>query len=113
LLTQRATTGHWAAMWELPSVESESPLNDGDLLARLSIPVAKLRFVESFTHLLSHREIRFRIYRGTTRQRRGAWRTPEEIDDVAMSSAMRRAIQRRIAIQDEASRGSSVVSASS
>ena len=81
-------------MWELPSVESPTVLSDAKLLEKLPFQVTNLQLVEEFTHLLTHREVRFRIYRARSRVRRGEWRAPNEIEDMAMSTAMRRAITR-------------------
>ena len=93
LLTQRSRSGHWAGMWELPSVEDSRPLGIPELNDALAISTTDLHLVDEFTHLLSHREIRLRIYSARTRQRRGEWRTIEEIEELAMSSAMRKALR--------------------
>jgi A/G-specific adenine glycosylase len=94
LLTRRARTGHWAGMWELPSVEDSQVLDTEELQKALPIRTTNLKLVDEFTHLLSHREIRLRIYTARTRQRRGEWCSLEEIEEIAMSSAMRKVIFR-------------------
>lgn len=104
LLVQRPPRGHWAGMWELPSVESDRVLSDDVFAEQLPMRVRALRLVETFTHLLSHREIRFRIYTARTLQRKGEWRSPEVVETCAMSSAMRRAIQRVVATYEDAKR---------
>ena len=81
-------------MWEMPSIERSEPLQDNALLEVLPLRATHLQLVETFKHLLSHREIRFRIYTARTRARRGTWKTLEEIEDMAMSSAMRGAMRR-------------------
>ena len=94
LLVRRPTTGTWAGMWELPSVERPRALADSKLAEALPFRVTNLQLVDTFTHLLSHREVRFRIYTAQSRVRRGEWRSWSEMADMGMSSAMRRAIER-------------------
>ena len=94
LLVRRSTTGTWAGMWELPSVEHPRSLTDSQLIDALPFRITNLQLVETFTHLLSHREVQFRIYTAQSRVRRGEWRTRSEMVDMGMSSAMRRAIER-------------------
>jgi A/G-specific adenine glycosylase len=94
LLQRRPEKGTWASMWELPSIESSSTLSDAKLREMLPFQVTNLQLVDEFTHLLTHREVRFRIYRARSRVRRGEWRDPDEIEDMAMSTAMRRVIRR-------------------
>ena len=113
LLVQRPPSGHWAGMWELPSVESDGVLSDEAFAEQLPMGIREVRLVETFTHLLSHREIHFRIYTGRTRQRKGAWRSPEIVENCAMSSAMRRAIQRVVAAHEDAKRAGSEAAGSS
>ena len=81
-------------MWEMPSVERARPLSIPQLLEALPFRATNLRLVDSFTHLLTHREVRFRIYIADTRIRRGEWRSLSEMEEMGMSSAMRGAIRR-------------------
>lgn len=113
LLTQRPAAGHWAGMWELPSVESEMALSEKRVAEGLEFRVTNLQLVETFTHLLSHREIQFRIYTARTRQRKGVWHSPAVLEEIAMSSAMRRAIGRLVKRHEEAIRGCSALGRSS
>ena len=101
LLQRRPEKGTWASMWELPSIESPSTLSDAKLREKLSFQVTNLQLVDEFTHLLTHREVRFRIYRARSRVRRGEWRAPNEMEDMAMSTAMRRAIRRLSASNED------------
>lgn len=94
LLMRRNRNSHWAGMWELPSVEDDRAMETDVLSQALPIRTSNLQLVDEFTHLLSHREIRLRIYTARTRQRRGEWRSLTEIEEIAMSSAMRKAIRR-------------------
>lgn len=91
---RRNRNSHWAGMWELPSVEDDRAMETDVLSQALPIRTSNLQLVDEFTHLLSHREIRLRIYTARTRQRRGEWRSLTEIEEIAMSSAMRKAIRR-------------------
>ncbi len=93
LLQVRPSRGHWGGMWEPLSVESKTELSRDELLSGLPIQVQNLKDAPGgFKHLLSHREIRMYLYTATTRVRSGFWYDLEEIEELAMSTAMRKAI---------------------
>ncbi len=62
LIERRSATGLWASMWQAPAAESASSSpRPSAILRRLGIS-SKSRKIEGFTHITSHREVRFRVY---------------------------------------------------
>ncbi len=64
---QRARGGLWGGLWQPPGIESEQPSGDADrrrLLTELGVAVGGLEFreVASVRRLLTHREVRIRVY---------------------------------------------------
>lgn len=63
LIERRPASGLWASMWQAPTAEStQSPPRPSTILRKLGI-TGKSRKIGKFTHITSHREVRFRIYR--------------------------------------------------
>ena len=101
LFEQRPDEGLWAGMWQMPTWESVN----GDDAAAMTL-AARERYglslrpairIGEFQHVTTHRRIRFEIYsaaagRGGARRRRGLWRKLEEIADLPLSNAQRRAV---------------------
>lgn len=93
LIEQRPATGLWSNMWQVPTIEATSPLDERELRAQLSVPVTTIEFIEAFAHQTTHRRITFRLHRGITRARKGRWVALNEIDAYPMSNPQRRIIQ--------------------
>lgn len=71
---QRSDKGRWAGLWQLPTVESEKRLRPTEIRTRLGFDVNDLKHIGSFERVLTHRRIRFHVYRAgmTSGQRLGA-----------------------------------------
>jgi len=96
LVEQRPGRGLWAGMWQAPTIESDAPLSPARVAAALAaqtgVSITPSTSIHTFTHMTSHREVRFVIHEARTRIRRGIWRTPQEASELPMSSAMRRIV---------------------
>lgn len=112
LLTRRADAGLWASMYEAPTVESEDVLTARGVMCALGIDVggtARLR--DSFTHITTHRDVRFLVYefdadefgaappgpRMTAPLRDHTWCEMNAIDQLPMSNPQRRIVRDAVA----------------
>ncbi len=116
LFVQRPASGLWAGLWELPSAPLEAGQSSEEAVAALagrlsSIGRVKLASVGETTRQLTHRRVRFHLWRGSTRSTHAArrkadgarepssafviagqparWLRPCELGSVALSSACR------------------------
>lgn len=96
LLRQRPDRGIWAGLWEMPSVESADPLDQAAIELGLGFKVEKLRPIETFKRLLTHREVHFHVYEASTRIRRGHWCDRAAASKLAMAKPMRSLVDRRV-----------------
>ncbi len=94
LLEQRGTKGMWARLWQVPTIEADSQLNDQELAARLTVPIdEEVRRLGKFKHTTTHRLIHFHIHVARSRSRCGVWRTLDSALEFPMSNAQRRVLQ--------------------
>lgn len=92
LVQQRGATGLWAGLWQVPTIESQTELDEPAVVSQLQVPVTSTMHCGSFTHHLTHRAVTFHVYAATSRARRGRWVSRSEIEQVPMSSAQRRVL---------------------
>jgi len=97
LLRRRPATGLWADMWEPPTLERDDRhAKRGELAEHLgpALAAADLTDAGAFTHLTTHREVRFRVYAASIRDDETpdgcAW--VENLDAVGLGSAQRRVL---------------------
>jgi hypothetical protein len=62
----------------------------------LGFKVEKLRPIERFKRLLTHREVHFHVYEASTRIRRGHWCDRAAAAELAMAKPMRSLVDRRV-----------------
>jgi A/G-specific adenine glycosylase len=93
LVEQRPPTGLWAGLWQAPSVERADRFPSRPEIAestRLSVEADQP--IDRFTHLTTHREVRFEVW-PVSRGRAGggrAWRSPGQIEHLALGTPQRR-----------------------
>jgi A/G-specific adenine glycosylase len=104
LFERRGDGGLWAGMWQMPTREgsgaSRGPSCDalaGWLAERLGLTVGRCRSIAQFTHMTTHRRIAFHtwvadVQAGRLRRGAGVWRSLEDLGDLPISNAQRRAI---------------------
>ncbi|MDG2422987.1 MAG: A/G-specific adenine glycosylase [Phycisphaerales bacterium] len=63
VMQRRPSKGRWAGLWQMPTVEAARRLGDTEIKRRLGMPVQGLTHVSSFERVLTHRRIRFHVYR--------------------------------------------------
>jgi A/G-specific adenine glycosylase len=94
LLEQRPERGLWASMWQVPTVESEIPLDPDVLADRIGIGLAKISLRERIEHRTTHRDVVFLVHAGRTRMRRDPaprrWVRRDELSEYPLSNPMRR-----------------------
>jgi A/G-specific adenine glycosylase len=96
LLERRADRGMWSGLWQAPTLEQTRPAALEDVSSW--IRVARLRAAGSFTQQTTHREVCFRVYRGSLRK--GMTRVLQGrsvvaragLDTLGLGTAQRRAI---------------------
>ena len=92
LIEQRPMTGLWAGMWQPPTVEADRELEEEAMRTELKVKVERIELRGRFTHITTHREVRFHVHRATTRARHGIWRSRDELHETPMSNAHRKAL---------------------
>lgn len=93
-LEQRPSTGMWAGMYQLPTLERDDRAHEPDELARSGTDTPL--HIESFTHITTHRIVEFAIYRTDAPAQ-----TPENwtkhpistLDSLAISNAQVKALR--------------------
>lgn len=105
LLVRRPDKGLWASMWQVPTVESDTAIDEGGLRELLGIAhdlrVGSIVREREFVHQTSHREVVFVVHRGTTRVRAGEWVAAERLDGYALSNPMRTIVRAAIGVTPE------------
>ena len=99
LLERRPSSGMWADMWQVPTVEAARALSVDAVRSGVSgsaSSVTELKKVASFEFGTTHRLITFCVYTARSRQRRGVWRCADDLSDLPMSNAQRRVLARAI-----------------
>lgn len=94
LLEQRPSSGMWAGMFQLPTLERDDRAHEPDELQTAGF--ADAEHIESFTHVTTHRIVEFAIYRASL-----PTKTPENLrkhpigslDTLAISNAQVKALR--------------------
>jgi A/G-specific adenine glycosylase len=92
-LEKRGPDGLWGAMWQVPTVESDTRLSRAEVETKLPVAVRDLARLETFEHATTHRRISFHVFAAKGLGRSGTWRRPEETQDLPMSNAQRRVLE--------------------
>ena len=89
---QRGSTGLWAGMWQVPTIESTKELSARQVSNRLNIEY-NLHLVGEFEHTLSHRIISFTVFncKGTS-DSRFSWFKQDVVDELPLASAQRKVL---------------------
>ncbi|MEM1167205.1 MAG: A/G-specific adenine glycosylase [Planctomycetota bacterium] len=92
LVEQRGERGLWARMWQATTVERDDRhASTVELEAELGVTVNDRADV--FTHVTTHRDVRFEVWRGTPipgrRPERGAWRPKRDLESLPLSNPQR------------------------
>lgn len=93
LVEQRVASANgkmWESMWQVPTLESERELSEGEIKGALPAKIHDLVKAATFDHHTTHRRIRFHVYRARTCSRSGEWHEWRTIDGLPMSNAQRR-----------------------
>jgi A/G-specific adenine glycosylase len=94
LLEQRGEAGLWRRMWQMPTVESARALRIVELGHHWGAGVAP---VATFTHVTSHRVVKFRVYRkpraGRTAAAQRQWVPLNRLTEFPMPNAIWKALQ--------------------
>lgn len=92
LFEQRGRDGLWAGMWQAPTIESDTALDEQAILDALPMRVESLTAIGSFTHTTTHRLIEFQVFSARSRVRKGEWRELDDVADLPLSAAQRRVL---------------------
>lgn len=88
---RRDDSGLWAGLWQPPSLERPArAASRREIESWIGAPVER---IDAFDHTLSHRRVRFRVWRTTTRPATlppGHWRTRRQIESLGVSNPHRR-----------------------
>ena len=89
---QRGSTGLWAGMWQVPTVESTIKLSLLQVSKHLQLE-NKLHLAGKFEHILSHRIISFTVFscQGVT-DSRFSWLHRDAIDELPLATAQRKVL---------------------
>lgn len=90
LVEQRGESGMWAGLWQAPTLEVLGRgLKKGAIRDWAG---GQIELIESFVHQTTHREVRFRVWKGAAvpGQTKGSFRSEEQIGRLALSNPMRR-----------------------
>lgn len=95
VLHQRPTTGMWAGMFQLPTIERDDAAPTADEIAG-SLGIDEPEHVQTFIHITTHRIVEFAVYRAA-----GPEETPENcvehpigrLDSLAISNAQVKALR--------------------
>lgn len=95
LVEQRPTSGMWAGLWQVPTIEGEQELSPRQLAGSFSFAVSGVTHIGAFEHLTTHRHITFHVFSARTRIRTGKWVDPHsaEMAKLPMSAAQRRVLR--------------------
>jgi A/G-specific adenine glycosylase len=64
LMEQRPSTGLWAGLWQVPTIETANRKPPGDLARILQLGLLKLQIRSRFEFCTTHRRILFHVYSG-------------------------------------------------
>ena len=112
LFEQRPGGGLWSRMWQMPTTEGPAaPVTPATLAAwlaeRAGLTIEPPRRAGTFRHQTTHRTIRFVVWQaavrcGRLRARSGRWQRPDDVADLPLGNAQRRALA--IALEGAAAR---------
>lgn len=89
---QRSNKGLWAGMWQVPTIESSIELSTSEVAKELDIS-QELKSIGSFTHVLTHRTIFFKVFCcKSEKECRFNWCSGETIDELPLASAQRKVL---------------------
>lgn len=89
---QRSESGLWAGMWQVPTIDSDVPLSENEVLSQLHIQ-GTLKQLGSFEHFLSHRSISFTVYSCNGSQERSfSWFDRSALLKLPLASAQRKVL---------------------
>jgi len=95
LLEQRPSSGMWANMYQVPTIERDDRQSTPEeITTHLGVGVDSIEPTGSFTHITTHRIVEFAIYRakGVIRAHHQHYRTLETLDEIALSNAQRKVL---------------------
>lgn len=88
---RRDDSGLWAGLWQPPSLERQArAATRREIETWIGAPVER---IDAFDHTLSHRRVRFRVWRTLSRPETlppGHWRTRRQIESLGVSNPHRR-----------------------
>ena len=91
-LEQRASTGLWASMWQVPTIESTRKMTSTQVAKKLGLP-PKLSRLGFFDHTLTHRVISFCVFRCEIDcDERFEWHEINSLDAVPLANAQRKVL---------------------
>ena len=93
LVEQRPSQGMWANMWQVPTIEAKKELRPREFVRAIGCELKDLTFLRQFRYETTHRSIMFHVFGATSYTRTGNWRSPDRLNDLAMSNAQRRLLQ--------------------
>ena len=90
---QRADTGIWASMWQVPTVESSSKMGNAQVAKELKIHNS-ITPIGSFTHTLTHRIVEFQVFTcEIDRDKRFQWHALDSMDRIPLASAQSKVLE--------------------
>lgn len=97
LFVQRPETGLWAGMWQLPTLEEGKAAPATWFEDEYGLKLRPLEKLGAFKHQTTHRTIRFEVWQaqvtgGKLRPDAGIWRAAEDVDDLPLAKAQRKAL---------------------
>ena len=102
LLQRRPDAGMWAGMWQFPTAETLPAAATAAQLqawaqATLGLSILTPQPLAAFTHITTHRRIRFLAWQATARRRpdlgpTSTWRQPQDLDDLPLPNPQRRVL---------------------
>lgn len=94
LLAQRPKGGLWGGLWEVPGVESDSPVPLEALAERMGVATADLARHNGFVFETTHRSVRVEVYRAARAGRvpGSRWAGTDDLASLAMGSLQERVL---------------------
>jgi len=95
LIEQRPSTGMWAKMFQVPTIERDDrQTTPEELTTHLGVGAGDIEPAGSFTHITTHRIVEFAIYRSKRVKptKNQSYRTLDSLDTIALSNAQRRVL---------------------
>lgn len=88
----------WAGLWQVPTIEQDNrPPTRAELARAVGLKAARLAPCGGFTHVTTHREVRFEVFAadwaGRSLPLRGGWVAAEELHTHGMSNAQKRVLK--------------------